>query len=133
MKHVSYDIALKLKEKGLERELDPAGNLIGYNLSWKDKSNVSYYHVHTQFPSKEEFLFAPSCQDVLDWFIEKHKIWIHVYHNVEWEFEIVFMDDMEKTTKYQEDYYNKHNPNFPMGEKHSITNIAIGEALTLIS
>lgn len=78
MTHVPYDVAVKLKEKGLKRELDPAGNLIGYNLSWKDKSNVSYYHVHTQFPSDKEFLFSPSYQDVVDWLRVNHKIIIFV-------------------------------------------------------
>lgn len=41
MKHVPYDIALKLRELGFKKQLE-AGNLIGYNLSWKDRTNVSY-------------------------------------------------------------------------------------------
>ena len=74
---VPYDLAVTLKEKGLKRQLNPSGDLTGYNMK-RDNKRITYYHVHTQFPSVDEFQYAPMYQQVTDWLREKYNIHIHI-------------------------------------------------------
>ena len=108
---VSYDLALQLKEKGFKRQLDIAGNLTGYNLSRENK-RISYYHVHTQFPSDKEFLYAPLYQQVQKWMRDNHKLYIQISlvedtEGISESFECVVVDLKKQNYAFESTTYLK--------------------------
>ena len=125
---VPLDIAMILKEKGFD---EPC-------LGWYHQRTDSSSKLYIQEVHKKDLLYydnsvlVPLYQQVIDWFRENHKIWINVYHNDQWEFEIIFLDEDEKTLQYQQNYFETHDPIFPAGEYYPILIEAIKEALTLI-
>ena len=121
---VSYDLALQLKEKGFKRQLDIAGNLTGYNLSRENK-RISYYHVHTQFPSDKEFLYAPLYQQVIDWFREKHGIHFDIDWGLGWGYGFI-------TVGCIVDLPNKYYEGNPQWNYYEALTKAIEQALKLI-
>lgn len=70
---ISVELALLAKEKGLEMEMDDYGNIPGYSLT-----NIgifpSQYKAFYNFPTDEEWLFAPTPAYLQKWLREEHDI-----------------------------------------------------------
>lgn len=66
--YISYKTALLAREKGLTFDLDDGGNCACYHMG--DPKWHFQYHVHYQYPNKEEYLFAPT-QAYLQRFLRK--------------------------------------------------------------
>jgi len=100
MKHlfVSYELTLKLKEKGFDEEC--------LGLYYKDGSFA--YN-----PDSDVFVGAPLYQQVIDWFREKHNIYIEIKlgirNNLLYIGEIYTIRDTYKSniklTNYFDSYY----------------------------
>ncbi len=73
---ISFETAKLAEKKGLPRYLNSSQELTGYNLfrSVEFVLEPSSYKVHIEFPSKEEFLYAPTQSLLQKWLREKHNI-----------------------------------------------------------
>jgi len=71
---VKLDTANLAREKGLDFELDLGGNCTCYN---KDKELVCY-HVHFQYPDRDEYVFAPTQSFLQKWLRDEHRLHIEV-------------------------------------------------------
>ena len=69
---VTHDIAIALKELGYNDRIE----LSGVSPYYRDETlmfcNESYFDVHPE----STFIYAPLWQQVIDWFREKHQIYI---------------------------------------------------------
>lgn len=73
MKHlfIPYDLALIAKEKGFNEEC------CTYFLN-KDLERLGFGHTNDSFEDDEKRVCAPLYQQIIDWFIQYHKLFISV-------------------------------------------------------
>lgn len=122
---VPYEIALTLKEKGFK---GTTINSMYYHIHYKTLHDYSYFSVF------ENMLDAPIYQEVIDWFIEKHFIYIHTSLDSYREpYKLVpQIQKMELTRTYVEfEKYYGHFDNTTKGNYEALKK-AIEEALKLI-
>jgi hypothetical protein len=112
MKHlfIPYRLALIAKEKGFNDSC-----FGGYYL-FENKPDLCIYQDENEFSdSKEIILQAPLYQQIVDWFREKHKIFIMLdctntkYPNGNWECEIHSNNDKKYGHFGFENYYEALN------------------------
>ena len=68
---ITFETAKLAKEKGLPKFLDRGSNLMCYDLL---TGKVTCYHIHIDFPSEDEYLYAPTQTLLQKWLRETHKI-----------------------------------------------------------
>lgn len=76
--YVTFETAELAYLKGLPIFLNSGNDLSCYEIKNK---NFIFYHVHIDFPSKEEFVYAPTQSLLQKWLREKHGIDIHLGRN----------------------------------------------------
>jgi hypothetical protein len=69
---VPYEIAIKLKEKGFDKKCF---------MWWYSPNQISDDLIFRQYKRDKDFCEAPVYQQVIDWFIENHKILIQPQPN----------------------------------------------------
>ena len=120
MKHlfVNYDLATKLKQKGFNEKC-----FAWYNCG----DTIEYFgddRILDSYAGEEDRPFAPLYQQIIDWFEEKHKIFIMMYPRDGWNFMVQGIDE---TISCSGD--SKHGTGT---SKKEVTDKAIEEALKLI-
>lgn len=85
---VTFKIAKLARKKGLDFELDLGGNCNCYR---KD-GELTPYHVHTQYPDRKEYLYAPTQSFLQKWLREKHGLILWVAYTgvvgIKWSYYI---------------------------------------------
>lgn len=74
--------AFLAREKGLDFELDRGDNCTCYYIKKTEGFHEDYvtpYHVHSQFPDRKVYLFAPTQARLQRWLREKHNIQVYVH------------------------------------------------------
>ena len=71
--YVKLETATLAREKGLDTELDLGSNCICYN---KDGHRVCY-HVHFNYPDRDEYIYAPTQSFLANWLREKYQIQVY--------------------------------------------------------
>lgn len=74
---VSLRTAKLARKKGLDTQLDLGGNCVCY----KKDGAITSYHVHFEYPDRNEYIYAPTQSLLARWIREKHGIHIEVYCN----------------------------------------------------
>jgi hypothetical protein len=75
--YIKYDTAFLAKKKGLEFQLDDGDNCMCYHLGNKEWHFA--YHVHLQFPKKDDYVFAPTQAFLANWLRDTHNIQVYAY------------------------------------------------------
>jgi hypothetical protein len=112
---ISYELALKLKDKGF---YEPCFSK--YYESGKLSDSLSYLN-HNYIKQ----INAPLYQQVVDWFIEKHKIFIMIYPRDKWNYMVQGID--ESISCSGESFHGEKFESY-----HEALEKAIEEALKLI-
>jgi hypothetical protein len=76
-RHISKQTAKMAKKKGLDLDLDLGDNCACYFIKTPPgygDDYVLFYHVHTQYPDRKRYLFAPTQGYFQKWLREEHKI-----------------------------------------------------------
>ena len=86
MKHlfVPYELAVKLKEKGFDE------NCFGF---YTENLKLCSANLNNINRADKFYISAPLYQQVIDWFREKHKIWLDIESAYSWV-------DSRKNTEY---------------------------------
>lgn len=142
---VPYEIAKTLKEKGFDKPC------LAYYGKTKFKTGI-FLHTKRQLPNSLKFdtiinsteltiVAAPIYQQVVDWFIEKHKISIHIHpevklkgleisHTNRWQAMIQFIDEVFIFGTSKSKITEKHRKPY-VGYYKTLT-MAIKEVIKLI-
>ena len=91
---VEFETALLAEEVGLEMFVDEAWNINVYN---RVNRKALPYHVHSAYPDKEEYLFAPYQELLKKWLRKKHNLHINVdcfseQGGTKWDYQVVKCD-----------------------------------------
>ena len=96
------------KKKGLIPDLDFGDNCACYGINKSvgfDEDYVHPYHVHTQYPDMNEYLFAPTQSYFQKWLRDVHKIHIGIdYDSTGWGFFITDMNNTSGEINWSKDY-----------------------------
>jgi hypothetical protein len=128
---VPYNIALLLKEMGFDEPCfgyyqnnDPLWIGYRFNVPQHNKESISK---KTYGDESKHLVFAPTYDQVIDWFIEKHSLYIHVWvvfaHPDWWDFEVNSFDKENKSV-------SAHDEAYPT--KYEALNAGILKAIELI-
>jgi hypothetical protein len=100
---VPYELAVKLKEKGFDEPV-----LCYYNREHNLTSNISPkdWHLNLPYSVSEDCVKAPIYQQIVDWFLDKHNMYLTVTKDRIYKWYATF----EKYEQYYEigngsDYY----------------------------
>lgn len=77
--YIKYKTALLVSEKGLSFWLDSGDNCMCYQIG--NEEWHFGYHVHTQYPDKKSYLFAPTQAFLAKWLREEHNIQVYCFSN----------------------------------------------------
>jgi hypothetical protein len=74
---VSLRTAKLARKKGLDTQLDLGGNCVCY----KKDGAITSYHVHFEYPDRNEYIYAPTQAFLARWTRMKFDIHIEIYCN----------------------------------------------------
>ena len=118
-KHISRQVAEMAREKGLDSDLDFGGNCACYHIdeaSGWDKDYVTPYHVHTQYPDRKEYLFAPTQSYFQKWLREIHRVHVGINYNFHgWMFFITYIPNPSGDVNWSNDTYDTYEEALEMG------------------
>jgi len=120
-KHISRQVAEIAKKKGLDFDLDFGSNCACYHINKTSGFNDDYvapYHVHTQYPDRNEYLFAPTQSYFQKWLREIHRVHVGVDYDFKgWMFFITYIPNPSGEVNWGTDDYDTYEEALEMGFK----------------
>ena len=77
--YVTLETAKLARERGLDFDLDLGGNTICYKKHDDDRGDywLTSYHVHFQYPDRNNYIYAPTQAFLANWLRENHQIQVY--------------------------------------------------------